>query len=382
MTNVYLLDDAIISPLGFSTTENLTAIKNGISGLKLHNNSLFDSGGFYAGIIEKSTIDKASAEIGDLSSFTKLEKMMILAVQKVLSQNEDLDLSKTELIISTTKGNIDLLQENPGFPDKRVHLTELAKVIKDFFQFSREPLVISNACVSGGLALAVAKRYIQAKKVENVLVVGGDVVSDFVVSGFQSFHAISDQPCKPFSHNRTGINLGEAAAAVLMTSKKPLKPINIEITGDASANDANHISGPSRTGEGLFKSVKNALNEAGVTAKDIDYISAHGTGTVFNDEMEAVAFTRSSLQDVPLNSYKAYYGHTLGASALVESILTKHALLNDELYPSLNYEGSGVTQPVNVITELQKKPLKHALKTASGFGGCNLALVFKKQEDE
>jgi 3-oxoacyl-[acyl-carrier-protein] synthase I len=161
-------------------------------------------------------------------------------------------------------------------------------------------------------------------------------------------------------------------------SKDKANTQNIQIIGDASANDANHISGPSRTGEGLFKSIKAALEQAKVSANDIDYISAHGTATVFNDEMEAIAFTRSGLQHVPVNSFKGWYGHTLGASALLETILSKHSLLKDELYSSLNFDELGTSEKINVIEKARKKELKYALKTASGFGGCNLALVLKK----
>lgn len=382
MKKVYLLEDAIISPLGFSTHENIEAVKNKISALKYHQHPRFSSGGYYAGIIQDELLDNLFSEKGKLAGYTKLEKMMILAVEKVLAQHPGLDLAETALIVSTTKGNINLLQANSNFPENRIYLTELARVIKEFFKFRKEPIVISNACVSGGLALSIAKRFIKAGKFPQAIVVGGDLVSDFVVSGFQSFQALSEEPCKPFSLNRTGINLGEAAAAILVSAKKPEGSQHILLLADASANDANHISGPSRTGEGLYKSIETALKEAQISAEDLDYISAHGTGTLFNDEMEAVTYHRCNLEDIPVNSYKAYYGHTLGASALVESILTKHSLLSNELYPSLNYESSGVSKPLNVIQHCKKTPLQYALKTASGFGGCNLALVFKKEEDE
>jgi len=381
MKKIYLLDDAIISPQGFSTEENLIAVKNEKSGLKFHKNNKFPSEGFYAGIIENELLTEAFSKIGNPKKFTKLEQMMLLAVSSVLKNNPNLNLSETALIISTTKGNIDLLT-NSSFPENRVYLSELGDVIKNFFGFQLQTIVISNACISGGLALAVAKRFIAAEKFDQAIVVGGDLVSEFVLSGFNSFQAMSAEACRPFSKNRTGINLGEAAAAVLVSSKKPKKSINISLIGEASANDANHISGPSRTGEGLYKSIKNALKEAQISAKNIDYVSAHGTATAYNDEMEAVAFNRLGLSEVPVNSFKGAYGHTLGASALLESILTKHSLLNNELYTSLNFDEIGVSKPLNVIRGFEKKELNFALKTASGFGGCNLALVFKKELDD
>jgi len=381
MNKIYLLEDAIISPLGFSTEENLAAIKNERSGLKFHENNRFLSEGFYAGIIENQLLTDAFLKIGEPEKYTKLEQMMLLAVSRVLEKNPDLNLSKTALIISTTKGNIDLLTKS-SFPENRVYLGELGNVVKDFFGFKPEPILISNACISGGLALAVAKRFISAGKFDQAIVVGGDLVSEFVLSGFHSFQAISAEPCRPFSKKRKGISLGEAAAAILLSSKKPEDPNIISLIGEASTNDANHISGPSRTGEGLYKSIQNALREAQVSEKEIDFLSAHGTATAYNDEMEAVAFNRSGLSEVPMNSFKGYYGHTLGASALLESILTKHSLFNNELYASLNFDEIGVSNPLNVIKNFEKKELKFALKTASGFGGCNFALVLKKEENE
>lgn len=381
MKDLYLLDDAIVSPLGFSTQENLELVSKNISGLKLHKNKRLAIGELYAGIIDSHHLREAFNKIGAPEKFTKLEQMMLLAVHKVIAANPGIKITETALILSTTKGNIDVLEESSPFPKNRIYLTELAKVIKNFFGFITEPVVVSNACVSGGLALAIAKRLMEAGRFEQAIVVGGDLVTDFVISGFNSFLALSGEPCKPFSADRKGISLGEAAVAVLVTNKKPAGIPVVSLIGEASANDANHISGPSRTAEGLVMSIENALKQAEISAEQIDYISAHGTATLFNDEMEAVAFNRLDLNEVPLNSFKGYYGHTLGASALLESILTKHSLLQNRLFTSLNYGAHGVSKPLHIITENRKASLKHALKTASGFGGCNLALVFKKEEN-
>lgn len=381
MKELYLLDDAIVSPLGFSTEENLELVSKNISGLNLHKNKRLAIGELYAGIIETDPLREAFNKIGSPEKFTKLEQMMLLAVHKVIAANPGINITDTALILSTTKGNIDVLEESSPFPKNRIYLTELAKVIKNFFGFTTEPVVVSNACVSGGLALAIAKRLMNAGRFEQGIVVGGDLVSDFVISGFNSFLALSGEPCKPFSADRRGISLGEAAVAILVTNRNPTGIPVVSLIGEASANDANHISGPSRTAEGLVHSIERAIKQAEISAEQIDYISAHGTATLFNDEMEAVAFNRLDLNEVPLNSFKGYYGHTLGASALLESILTKHSLLQNRLFTSLNYGAHGVSKPLHIIKENRKASLKYALKTASGFGGCNLALIFKKEEN-
>ncbi|HEU4791481.1 MAG TPA: beta-ketoacyl synthase, partial [Flavobacterium sp.] len=148
--------------------------------------------------------------------------------------------------------------------------------------------------------------------------------------------------------------------------------------GDGSINDANHISGPSRTGEGLFRSIQSALAEAKINSNQIDYISAHGTATPFNDEMEAIALNRLGLENIPLNSLKGFYGHTLGASGLLETVIGIQSALENKLFVSLGFDTIGVSQPINVIEKNEDKNIHFFLKTASGFGGCNTAVVFEK----
>ncbi|MCS3867116.1 3-oxoacyl-(acyl-carrier-protein) synthase [Chryseobacterium ginsenosidimutans] len=132
------------------------------------------------------------------------------------------------------------------------------------------------------------------------------------------------------------------------------------------------------TGDGLFASINNAMKEAQVSAEQIDFISAHGTATIYNDEMEAIAFNRMELQNVPLNSMKGYYGHCLGASGLLESIISMESALKNTLIPSKNFEETGTSKPLNIIKENQPAEIKYILKTASGFGGCNAAIVLEK----
>jgi 3-oxoacyl-[acyl-carrier-protein] synthase-1 len=154
---------------------------------------------------------------------------------------------------------------------------------------------------------------------------------------------------------------------------------SIKIAGGGLSNDANHISGPSRTGMELGLAVRQALGEARKTSTAIDFISAHGTATVFNDEMEAKAFYALGMENIPLNSLKGYFGHTLGAAGVVETIMSMHSLLHNEVLASKGFDRLGVSQPINVCKEPIKMPLTTCLKTASGFGGCNAAIVLQKE---
>jgi 3-oxoacyl-[acyl-carrier-protein] synthase-1 len=125
--------------------------------------------------------------------------------------------------------------------------------------------------------------------------------------------------------------------------------------------------------------IERSLQDAGVRAGQIGFISAHGTATVYNDEMEAKAITLAGLQSVPVNSLKGYYGHTLGAAGLIESIVTLQSMREDLVLPSAGFEHNGVSKPLNICSSLLQTPLDHCLKTASGFGGCNAAVILSKQ---
>jgi 3-oxoacyl-[acyl-carrier-protein] synthase-1 len=143
-----------------------------------------------------------------------------------------------------------------------------------------------------------------------------------------------------------------------------------------TTNDANHISGPSRTGEGLFIAINRILKS---TPDPIDYISAHGTATPYNDEMESIAITRAGLQAVPVNSFKGYWGHTLGAAGVIESIMSTYSMRNSVLFNTLGYQEIGVTNPILIVDNLTEMEINNCLKIASGFGGCNAALLFHKK---
>jgi 3-oxoacyl-[acyl-carrier-protein] synthase-1 len=312
--------------------------------------------------------------------YTRLEKIFILSINDVL-KNSSIDPADTRtiFIISSTKGNIDLLEDSKrkAIEQDRVHLWRMADVISNYFGNPNKPMIICNACVSGSVAIMTAARMISAGQYDHAIVTGGDVISEFVISGFMSFQALSPDPCKPFDSNRTGLSLGEGCGTVILTadSTKTGYSQQVEYLGGATSNDANHISGPSRDGEGLYLSIAPALREANLSPADLDFISAHGTATPYNDEMESLALTWAGLEKVPVNSFKGYIGHTLGAAGVIETILSIYSIRNNILFKSAGYSENGVSRPLNVITGHTSKPVRKVLKTASGFGGCNAALV-------
>lgn len=368
---MYVAAHHIISPLGIGTDQNFNNALQRKSGV-----TLIDDVGLYPKPFFGAVIDKFEL----IPSYTRLESLFIRSIEATLTQLAQLDKQRTVLILSTTKGNIDLIGANAGkFPAARLQLHKMAEMVNDYFELPNKPVLVSNACISGVSALLTAQKLIRSGKFDHAIVSGGDIITEFIVSGFQCLMAIDEKPCRPYDRDRAGINLGEACATMLVTREQNFKGSGAKILGGGQSNDANHISGPSRTGEGLKLAVEAAQKAANVAPHEIDYINAHGTATVFNDEMESIAFSRLELSQKPLNSLKGYFGHTLGAAGIIESIFAIEQIRKQTLLPALGFQKMGVSKPLNIIekvTHPDKQP-KLALKTVSGFGGCNAAIIFE-----
>lgn len=308
--------------------------------------------------------------------FTTFEKMCLFVAQQAISESQINPTSADCLfVLSSTKGNIAELGQQS---DERINLMTSAQQITRYFQNPNRPLVVSNACISGVLALILAKDAIENNQYKHIIVIGADLISDFVLSGFQSFLALSDKPCRPFDADRNGLNLGEAATCIILSNDASESKNKIKITGGGLSNDANHLSGPSRSGEELAAAIKMALSEANISELNIDFISAHGTATRYNDEMEAKALALAGVSHAPLHSLKSYLGHTLGAAGIIETIFGALCMEKNILLPSLNFSKTDVPVPIHICQNPQNTVVRHLLKTASGFGGCNAALVLEK----
>jgi len=363
----------IISPLGWSSKENFDHVLKGRSGIKKHDNTKLSDTPLQASLIDEGLLEQEVEKYPSLKSYSKLEQLGILSLMPIVN-TVDIKSERTGFVFSSTKGNVEYLCETEL--NKDVLLANAAKNIADYFDFKTEPHVISNACISGLAAIIVAKRWITAGIYDDVIVVGADVLSKFIVSGFQSFQSLSANPCKPFDKDRDGLTLGEGVASVVITNSHNSDENSecIEVVNGAISNDANHISGPSRTGEGLYRAIKNSVSDGSI----IDVISAHGTATPYNDDMESQAISRSGLTEVPVNGLKGFFGHTLGAAGLIESLISIMAMQNDVLIGTKELVCQGVVAPINVLKENEPKKQKGLLKLMSGFGGCNAAVYFKK----
>lgn len=375
--NIYLAADNIISSLGFTTQENVDAILSYQSGIKEDKTHEIADTDILAARIDNDKLSKLVKK-SEIEKYSKAEQFVILSIQDILKQkNIDISHENCGIILATTKGNIEYLQNNTEVLDERTFLWSTANKIKEHFQLKNDITLISNACISGVSALVTARRLLQNGDYKHIIVTGVDVLSHFITSGFLSFKSISQNPCRPYDAQRDGLNLGEACGSILLTTDET--PSALMLTGGVISNDANHISGPSRTGDGLYFAISSAIEEAGLQSKDIDTVNLHGTATVFNDEMEAKAIHLAELQHASINSLKSYFGHTLGASGVIESIISAYQLKNNIVFGTLNFEESGVSLPLRINSKHTYINLNNCVKTGSGFGGCNAAIVLSKE---
>ena len=378
MKKIWITADALITPLGFSSKENFDNLLKGKSELK---KITLPVSGFstWASILSDGQQQKMDEMVSPVFE-TRFEKLLFLPLKQVIEQLAiDPHSSKTLFMFATTKGNIELIG-NENVKPNQLSLFASASKISRYFGNPNKPLVISNACISGLAVQITAMKLLENGEYDTVIIAGADTVNPFILEGFNSLLALSPDPCRPFDRDRQGINVGEGGAAMVLSTIKPESGVKslIEIKGGAITNDANHISGPSRTGLELAKAVELSVNQSGILLADIDFVSAHGTATLYNDEMEAKALAIIGLSEKPTHSLKGYFGHTLGAAGLIESIVCIHSLRNNVIIASKGFQHPGTTDAVNIIKENQHQNLSNCIKTMAGFGGCNAAICFSK----
>lgn len=384
MMQVYQKGIGIVSPLAVGGEENVNAIVKGNSRLQSHEKLWNIPESFFASLFDEGAIEELFAKVVyhhnyTNNFYTRFEKLAICAAEQAI-RHADIDASKADVlfILSTTKGNVELLDDSQHFEPERVYLWRSAQLIAQYFDNPNTPLVVSNACISGCAAQWAAFNMLRFDQhYQHIVVIGAEVLSKFVISGFQSFKALSAERCKPFDKDRCGLNLGEAAAAIVYARTNDASSLpsqSIVLQAGAINNDANHISGPSRTGEGLMQSINKVIKNFDI--HDIAFINAHGTATLYNDDMESMAVTRAGLQDIPVNSMKAYYGHTLGAAGVMEVILSSIALQRQMVIRSFGTENPGTVKPLKLCLSNTGATGNAFLKLISGFGGSNAALLF------
>ena len=319
--------------------------------------------------VDNMIIDKASFINFQQSQDSLIWQILAPVKEQINFWNADY------LIFATTKGEIDLLSKtNSNFPK----LTDTLRKALTFFNI-KSGCIISAACASSNIAIAQAAEKIIDGSAKRIAVVGVDIVSKFVFSGFSALQALSsdknsETPAKPFDISRDGLILGEAAGGMLITSEK-ISEYGV-VRAWNSASDANHVTGPSRDGSGLSNAISKALKMGNILSTEISAIAAHGTGTKYNDAMEMHAFKSIFKYPVPVFSIKGALGHTMGASGILESIISLKALQEGLVPPTCGFTQGDELSANWVSSDLQNINGSCILKTNSGFGGINAALIF------
>ncbi len=365
-----IIADCILSPLGLSASDTLDAILAGKTGLKRHApvpGLPFDfTASIFSGEMEREFM---------VDGFSRFESLALTSIRKALADCDVPFDRRTVFILSSTKGNIGDYDGVSDFTD--IILPASAAKLAEAIGVTTTPLTVCNACVSGVSALALAHRLLSGGEYDYAIVCGADVQSPFIISGFHSLKALDLNECRPFDIERLGLNLGEAAATVVLKADDTNAEGQYRIVSASSRNDAMHITNPSPSGEGCMQAIKAVMAD---NDTDIALINAHGTATMYNDQMESKAISRAGLGGLPVNALKGYLGHTMGAAGIVETVLTMHALEKGVILPTRGFEEIGVSGKIDVTREMLHTSKTAFLKIISGFGGCNCAVLLDKKE--
>lgn len=369
----YIIADNIISPLGETSEDNYLSVKSGRSGIRAYEPGTCNiPEGFYASLL---------FEDFETLALRSAQKAIANAQKTIVNARLELKGKRTAFILSSTKGNI----------EENISLADSAQRIASQLGIDSKPIVVCNACISGLSALILGNRLIDSDLYDAAIVCGCDTPRQFILSGFQSLKALSPEPCRPFDMERMGLNLGEAAATLIL-SKNPIQGNSWRMGDGFIRNDAFHISTPSKTADGLYLSLQRTLEsftkEISSTCKQINmkehlaFINAHGTATLFNDQMESVAIGRAGLSDLPANAYKSFWGHTMGAAGILETIISMKAIDDDTILGTRGFSELGVSEKMNICTENRPTDKKGFIKMLSGFGGCNATIWAAKSPEK
>ncbi|MBW1297171.1 beta-ketoacyl-[acyl-carrier-protein] synthase family protein [Aquimarina litoralis] len=387
----------IISSIGNNVEENLNALKSvshGISRIDLLETRHRDQ--IMVGEIKKTNNDlERELGLNPLNSFSRTAMLGTIAAKEALAdaQISDVNEYRTGFISGTSVGGMDTTEKYYlQYPEseenrryiKAQHAGYTTQSVSNYLGIHGYVSTISTACSSAANAIMLGARMIKAGKIDRMIVGGTDALSKFTINGFGTLMILSDEECTPFDDNRKGLNLGEAAAFLVLESdeivEKENKNILGRVAGWANANDAYHQTASSSDGEGAYLAMKKALKIAGLKPQDIDYVNAHGTATPNNDLSEGVAMTRIfGEENTPVfSSTKAFTGHTLAAAGSVEAVYSLLSLRENLIFPNLNFKTKMKEFSLVPQTELIPKEMKTILSNSFGFGGNCSTLIFTK----
>lgn len=393
MTKVVVTGIGIISSIGNNlqeTFESLVNKRSGISQISILETIHQDE--FLLGEIKLTNDELVKiAEVDPDKAWTRTTLLGIIAANQAVADANIVPDATTALVSATTVGGMDSSElyykdflgdaTHADFIDTH-HAGSSTEMIAENCGVNGIVTTISTACSSSLNAIMFGSRLIQSGKAKRVIVGGTDALSKFTLNGFKTLMILDNELCRPLDASRSGLNLGEGAAYLVLESAelavKCGKKVYAEVSGAANANDAHHQTASSDDGEGPYLAMKNALSSADLEPSDIGYINAHGTGTENNDITESKALIRLFTDKMPpISSTKAYTGHTLGAAGVIESVITIAALNNEIAPPNINFNNAIAETNIIPVTEIVKiEGVRHVITNSFGFGGNDSSVIF------
>lgn len=387
----------IISSIGNNVEENfisLTTGRHGISDIQLFETR--HAGNIKTGEIKLSNEELVQKlQLNEDNNATRTALLGMVAAKEAVESAgiSDINEYKTGLISSTSVGGMDITEKYfytyEDFPEKQKYIDShdagnSSLLIADYLGLKGMVSTISTACSSAANAIMMGAKLIKNGVLDRVIVGGTDSLSKFTLNGFNTLMILTDSYNTPFDNNRKGLNLGEAAAFIVLESdaiaKKENKKVLGYLSGYGNANDAHHQTASSENGQGAFLAMEKALKVSGLETENIDYINVHGTATPNNDLSEGIAMIRIFGENkVPeFSSTKAFTGHTLAAAAGIEAVYSLLAIQNNIIFPNLNFKNKMEEFDLTPVTELKEKNINHVLSNSFGFGGNCSTLIFSK----
>lgn len=399
MKGVAITGMGIISSIGNSVEENFNSLLNEKRAITRVENITT----IHADINKVGEIKKTNQElIDDLNlppdnNFSRTAMIGTFAARQAVENAGITAINefRTGLISATSVGGMDMTEKHYYDYFEKPELVkyischdggDVADKIAEELGLKGMVTTISTACSSAANSIMLGARLIKNGKLDRVIVGGTDALAKFTINGFKTLMILSDEYNKPFDNNRKGLNLGEAAAYLVLESdeivKKQNKKVLARVSGYGNANDAFHQTASSENGDGAYLAMKKAFDVSGLKPSEIDYINVHGTATPNNDLSEGRAIIRIyGNEKVPdFSSTKPFTGHTLAAAAAIEAVYSVLAIQNNVVYPNMNFETPMEEFDLQPQTSLKNKNIKHVLSNSFGFGGNCSTLIFSKSE--
>ena len=386
----------MISAIGNTLEDNKRALLSSTSGIGPPSHIISrQAAQIQVGEVKRSNEQLISQlQLSKDNNFTRTALLGLIAAKEAVKNASipEYNHVRTGFISGTSVGGMDMTEryfkdfttqsDNQKYISSH-HAGDSSQKIADALGINGFVTTISTACSSAANAIMLGARLIHAGKLDRVIVGGTDALSKFTINGFKTLMILSDDPCTPFDANRKGLNLGEAAAYVVLESETLVtqhnKNVLAYLSGYGNANDAFHQTASSDTGDGAFLAMQKALKLSNLAPSQIDYINAHGTATPNNDLSESIAIQRLFGDTIPdFSSTKALTGHTLAAAGAIEAVFSVMALKEQCVFPNLNFKTPMPETGLIPARSLKAKNIEYVLSNSFGFGGNCSTLIFSK----